>query len=118
MTPVHVTVSCPTAAEATEIVHAVVERRLAAAGQTWPVSSTYWWDGEIVRRSETAILFKSTASRVDEIVELIGSLHSYEVPSIAVLPVLTTGPGTEDWLCDSTQATEVPGSRKSIPELV
>ncbi len=104
MKPALVVVSCPSASEAAEIVREVVQRRLAAAGQTWPITSTYWWDGEVVNRQEVAVLFKTVDARVDEIIEVIGVLHSYVTPSIVVVPVTKTGPRVEGWLGDSTRS--------------
>ena len=118
MKPVLVTVSCPSANEAAGIVRAVVQRRLAAAGQTWPITSTYWWDGEMVNRQEITVLFKTIEGRVDEIMDLIGTLHSYETPSIAVVPVMKTGPGVEDWLGDSTREGSEAEQDVTVPELV
>ena len=104
MSPVQVTLSCATAEEASSIVEQAVRRRLAAAGQSWPARSTYWWDGEVVERDEFAVLLKSIDSRVDEIMRLIRSLHSYVVPSIAVIAVEQLGPGVDDWLARETRA--------------
>lgn len=118
MSPVLITVSCPSASEAAEIVRAVVHRRLAAAGQTWPITSTYWWDGEVVDRDEFTVLFKTVETRVSEVVEVIGAMHSYETPSIAVVPVSRTGPGVECWLVDSMREDSGAAKDTTIPELV
>ncbi len=118
MSPVLVTVSCPSASEAAAIVREVVQRRLAAAGQTWPITSTYWWHGELVNRQEVTVLFKTVEARVEEVMDAIGALHSYETPSIAVIPVTRTGPGVEGWLGDSTQQDSEMGLDATVPELV
>lgn len=118
MNPVLVTVSCPSASEAAGIVREVVQRRFAAAGQTWPITSTYWWDGELVSRQEITVLFKTVEARVSEVIEVIGAMHSYETPSIAVVPVTRTGPGVEGWLYDSTLMDSDAGQGTTIPELV
>lgn len=104
MSPVQVTVSCGTAEEASSIVEQAVRRRLAAAGQSWPAKSTYWWDGQVVERDEYVVVLKSIDSRVEEIMGLVRSLHSYEVPSIAVIAVERLGPGVQDWLVRETRA--------------
>ena len=118
MKPVLVIVSCPSASEAAGIVREVVQRRLAAAGQTWPITSTYWWDGEMVKRQETTVLFKTVEARVDDIFEVIGAMHSYETPSIAVVPVTRTGPGVAGWLGDSTRKASEAVQDITVPELV
>ena len=118
MSPVLVTVSCPSASEAAAIVREVVQRRLAAAGQTWPITSTYWWEGEMMSRQEITVLFKTVEARVNDILEVIGAMHSYDTPSIAVVPVTKTGPGVEGWLDESTQAASESEQDVTVPELV
>ena len=118
MSPVQITVSGGSAAEATAIVREVVQRRLAAAGQCWPIQSTYWWEDELVNREEIVVLFKTLEARVDEIIEVIGSLHSYEVPSIFVVPVQRLGPGTADWLRRATSSDAGRVEDALIPEFV
>lgn len=104
MKPVQVSVSCGTAEEASAIVEQAVRCRFAAAGQSWPAKSMYWWEGKVVERDEFVVVLKSIDSRVDEIMGLIRSLHSYKVPSIAVTAVKQLGPGVNDWLVRETHA--------------
>ncbi|WP_419843046.1 divalent-cation tolerance protein CutA [Candidatus Poriferisodalis sp.] len=118
MKPVIVTVSCPSANEAAAVVREVVRQRLAAAGQTWPITSVFWWDGELVNRQEHIVLFKTVEARVDRVMEVIGATHSYDTPSIAVVPVARVGPGVESWLGDSTQQMRGTDRDSTVPELV
>ena len=100
--PVQVTVSCATHKEASSIIKEAVQRRLAAAGHFWPINSTYWWGGQVEHSDEFVVLLKSVDNRVDEIMELIASLHSYEVPSIFVSVIDQVGTGVPDWLNKQT----------------
>jgi periplasmic divalent cation tolerance protein len=100
--PVEVTVSCASAIEAAAIGRRVVEERLAACAQTWPITSCYRWDGDVVVDSEWLLLLKTTRGQFDAICDLVVALHSYDLPAIVMLPIGAVGPGYTDWLTDST----------------
>ena len=99
--PILVTVSCATADEAQRILHELVGRRLVAAGQTWPVSSCYRWQGNVIGTMEHMLLVKTVSTRFKMVSELIGQLHSYQLPSVVAVPVTDAGPGYQDWLDES-----------------
>jgi periplasmic divalent cation tolerance protein len=102
VTPVEVTVSCSTAIEASSIGRRVVEARLAACAQTWPITSCYRWEGEVVVDSEWLLLLKTTSDQFDAICTLVRELHSYELPAIVMLPIGAVGPGYAAWLTEAT----------------
>ncbi|WP_308441841.1 divalent-cation tolerance protein CutA [Microbispora siamensis] len=58
-------------------------RRLAACAQVVaPISSTYWWAGEVQQAEEWLLLMKTTADRFEDLAACVRELHSYEVPEI------------------------------------
>ncbi|MFI7222890.1 divalent-cation tolerance protein CutA [Nonomuraea angiospora] len=91
---VHVTV--PDRDEAERICSAVMAQRLAAAVQVVaPITSVYWWRGEVNRAEEWLLFMKTTAERFDELAVCVRELHSYEVPQIVAVPLVA---GTADYL--------------------
>ncbi|MFG1941327.1 divalent-cation tolerance protein CutA [Nonomuraea sp. NPDC048826] len=91
---VHVT--APDRDVAERIASAVVAERLAAAAQlVAPITSVYWWRGEINRADEWLLFMKTTAERFDELTAAIRELHPYEVPQIFAVPLVA---GTADYL--------------------
>ena len=76
MRPVEITVTCGSADEAQRIMRAMVERRLAACGQTWPIRSCYRWAGRVVSDEEHVLLLKSVDVHFDAVCDVIRSLHS------------------------------------------
>jgi periplasmic divalent cation tolerance protein len=105
-TPIEVTVTCASADEARTIIRAVVEARLAACGQTWPITSCYRWQGDVADGDEHLLLLKTLAVHFDAICEVIRSHHSYELPAIAAIPVSHAGPGYIEWIAGSTRSDE------------
>lgn len=91
-----VRVTAGTVDEASRISSSVVARRLAAAVQiVAPITSTYWWKGELHRREEWLLLMKTTSSRFEELAACVREIHSYEVPEIVAVPLVM---GTDDYL--------------------
>ena len=83
-----VTTTLPDRDAAHRIGRRLVEERLAACAQVvGPVSSMYWWQGEIEAAAEWYCHLKTTAARVDALMARIRELHPYETPEIVVLPV-------------------------------
>jgi periplasmic divalent cation tolerance protein len=82
--------------EAKKIGKKMVEKRLAAcANVVEKISSTYWWKGRLEESNESLLILKSKKDRLEELVEAVRELHSYENPAIAALPLIG---GSEDFL--------------------
>lgn len=102
--PVEVTVTCADEGEARAIARALVEARLVACAQWWPITSCYRWEEAVVEDAEHLVLCKATADRFDEVVELVRSLHSYDLPAIAMWRLDGVGPGYRQWLRGATDS--------------
>lgn len=104
MTPYAVVlVTAGTADEAGRIARALVEERLAACANIVPqIRSLFHWEGKLCDAAESLIVFKARATDVDAIVRRVQALHSYTVPEVIALPVLTGSQAYLAWLEDST----------------
>lgn len=61
----------------------LVESNLAACVNIIPgVESIYKWEGKINRDKELLLMLKTKTSLVDEISNVVKSLHPYEVPEV------------------------------------
>lgn len=86
------------------LVKRVVRERLAACGRvSGPVASVYWWKGGLHREEEYLMVFKTTSSAAQKLVEYLKKNHTYENPEIVVTPI--TGGSAEylDWLRSETR---------------
>jgi periplasmic divalent cation tolerance protein len=95
-----VLVTCKSPAEARRIVRAVVTRRLAACGNVIaaPVTSIYRWKGRVERARETLLILKSTSGAFPRLEKEIRRLHSYEVPEIIALPIISGSKAYLAWI--------------------
>ena len=89
--------------EAKKIGRALVEEKLVACVNFHPINSIYWWQGKIQEESEVAVLAKTKAGLVNEVISRVKELHSYEVPCIISLPVETGYPPYLKWIMESTK---------------
>lgn len=67
---------------ASEIARELVSRRLAACVNMFPISSIYRWNEQITEQNEIAMLVKTDSSHLKEIMEVVKSLHTYDLPAI------------------------------------
>jgi periplasmic divalent cation tolerance protein len=83
-------------ADAERIARAVLEARAAACVQVvGPVTSRYWWQGEIQTEVEYLLLCKTHTEAVERLLELIRAAHPYEVPELIATPIVN---GSADYL--------------------
>jgi len=87
---------------AKEIARLLVERKLAACGQIFPIESIYFWQGKVCEENETMLLIKSRTALFEEIKTAIKENHSYEVPEIIQIPITNGLPGYLKWIGDCT----------------
>jgi len=81
----------------------LVQEKLAACANYFPIQSIYWWRGSIEESGETAIIIKTRAELVDQIIERVKQLHSYEVPCTVSWPIDKGNPAYLEWIRESTE---------------
>mgnify|MGYP001123642505 CR=1 FL=1 len=90
--------------EAERVVDAAIRGRAAACAQiTGPITSTYWWRGEVQRDEEYLILLKTAQDRLDDLVRLVREVHSYETPEIVAVPIVGGLADYLDWVTAETR---------------
>ena len=93
-----VTVSSPSEAEA--IATILIEEKLAACINIFPVQSIYQWQGNIQQESEFQLVIKTNLAKFAELSSRIQEIHSYEVPEIIALPIVSGSESYLGWLSD------------------
>ena len=82
--------------EAQRIASALLNERKAACVNIVPrINSLFWWQGKLDSAQESLLIVKTKASVLNEIVNLVKELHSYDVPEIIALPIIG---GNQDYL--------------------
>ncbi len=98
---VYVTVGSPE--EARAIGRVLVDERLAACVNIFEfMTSLYRWEGDLCEDRETVLIAKTRADLVDALTKRVVSLHSYDCPCVAVLPVVGGNARFLAWIADET----------------
>ena len=92
--------TCPNKDTAKSIAKLLVENRLAACVQMFPIESVYVWQDKICDESEIMLLIKSKAEMFGRISALITKYHTYEVPQIIQIPITGGLPEYLKWIED------------------
>ena len=101
-----VTTTTDSEAEARKLAELAVESRLAACGQVLsPITSVYWWDGKVENAQEWMVLLKTTANRVEQLIDRLRAEHSYDTPEIVAVPIVSGNPAYLDWITAETAET-------------
>jgi periplasmic divalent cation tolerance protein len=97
-------VTTPNREAALAIGRHAVEQHLAACANILPaMTSIYRWNGEVQTDEECVLLLKTRRSLSEPLTQLVVALHSYECPSVLVLPIVGGNPAYLEWLDAQTQ---------------
>lgn len=81
----------------------LVDSRLAAGVQRFPIASTYTWKGEVIDDAEWLLVIKTDAQRYREVEAAVLALHSYEVPQVVMIPISRGHSPYLDWIHQSLE---------------
>jgi periplasmic divalent cation tolerance protein len=97
-----VLVTAKDSVEAKQIGELLIKEKLAACVNVIPgVNSTYWWKGKIESSNEALLLLKTSREKLDDLIDRVKELHSYETPEVLALPVEKGSPDYLKWLEES-----------------
>lgn len=77
----------PSKKHACDIARALLQKRLIACANIFPVESLYWWKGKMVEGKEWVAIFKTEDKKYARIQKEVRATHPYTVPCILKLSV-------------------------------
>jgi periplasmic divalent cation tolerance protein len=97
-------IAVPNKKEADKIARQLIENRLAACVNIIDkIESVFRWEGRVDRAKEVLLVIKSKKSKLTNIIKLVKSMHSYEVPEIIALPLIGGYKPYLNWLDESVR---------------
>ncbi|MEM0980271.1 MAG: divalent-cation tolerance protein CutA [Cyanobacteria bacterium P01_H01_bin.58] len=98
-------VTIDTQEAAQEVAQILVQERLAACVNIFPVHSIYIWEGEVQQAGEWQMIIKTDRSKFAEIELKLGEVHPYDVPEMIALPIQQGTSAYLAWLTAQTSTT-------------
>ena len=90
------------AKEAQKVISHLLEKKLIACANTFPIKSAYWWQGEIASEDEVVSIVKTSKSNWERVKSEVERIHPYEVPCIIKIDV-AANKAYEDWIEAETE---------------
>jgi periplasmic divalent cation tolerance protein len=75
-------ITCKDEKEAKKIAKHLLEKKLIACANFFPINSMYWWEGKIQDDKEFLLLVKTAEKNYEKVKKEVESIHSYDVPCI------------------------------------
>jgi periplasmic divalent cation tolerance protein len=89
--------------EAISIGEIVVKERLAAcANVISDMKSIYWWEGNLEKDNESILILKTINENVDNLIDKIKKIHSYDNPCIIAIPISNVSDSYLEWIKKET----------------
>ena len=88
--------------EAKKIANHLLEKRLIACANMFPIKSLYRWKGVIESADEVAMILKTQKKHVERIILEVKAVHSYEVPCVVSLEIGDGNPDFLEWIKNET----------------
>ncbi len=97
-------VTCSSSEEAETIGNVLVTKRMAACVNVIPeIRSVFFWEGKISREKEVLLIAKTRRELFDSVEKEVKRVHSYDLPEIIALPVVTGSEEYLEWIVRETQ---------------
>ncbi len=96
-------VTCKDGDEAKKIASHMLEGRLVACANMFPVKSIYWWEGKIENEDEVVLLMKTQEGHREAIIKEVLTLHSYDVPCVEFFDIAHGNPEYLEWIKKETK---------------
>ena len=99
---ISVYITCKDLKEAKLIASHLLEKKLIACANIFPITSMFHWQGKVVDESEAAMLCKARKEGFERIKEEVKQLHSYDIPCIVALPWHGSDDEFKKWVGEET----------------
>lgn len=89
---------------AATLARSIVDARGGACVQVVPIRSFYRWENAVHDDPEWQLHIKTSAARLDALIEHIKQHHTYDVPEIIATPITGGNDAYLSWVDEETQA--------------
>jgi len=73
--------------EARKVTSHLLEKKLIACANLFPIESSYWWQGQIANENEVVAIVKTRSQNWEKVKSEVKKIHPYKVPCIIKIEV-------------------------------
>ncbi len=84
--------------EAEKLGSYIIESKMGACVDFWPIKSCYNWEGSFQCKSQAMLLVTTLESRLDPVTKLLNEKHTYSVPMIAGVDIRRINHDYKEWM--------------------
>ncbi|MBK9253971.1 MAG: divalent-cation tolerance protein CutA [Saprospiraceae bacterium] len=95
-------VTFPNEHEAKQLSDRLLNDKIIACANIFPVNSSFWWQGQLSNENEWVALYKTSILNETKLQNFIQDHHPYEIPCIMRFEV-RANEKYENWVNDNTQ---------------
>ncbi len=99
-----VLVTAPSRDEAVAIARSLVEAKLAADVNIFPIHSVYTWGGELCADDEWQLIIKTDLAKFEALEAKVREVHSYEVPEVVALAIASGSAPYLQWMSEQVNS--------------
>ena len=99
---IFVYITNPTKEEAKKIAKYLLEKKLIACANIFPIDSLYLWKGKIADENEFVLIVKTTEDKFEKVKNEVEKMHSYSIPCVIKIPV-SSNKKYFDWLISNLE---------------
>ncbi len=90
--------------EAERVATSLVEKNLVACANVMSgVKSFFRWEGEVQSKKEFLVVGKTRTSLIEDLVQEVKNVHSYDVPCVITWPIEKGNPDFLRWIDSETK---------------
>ena len=90
--------TCADSNEAKTLGKLIIENKMGACVDFWPVNSMYNWENSLKEVSQVIMMITTFESKLEEVNDFISKHHSYSVPLIAGIDIRRINRAYKEWM--------------------
>ena len=90
--------TCATTGEAEKLGKLILDKKLGACIDYWPIRSMYHWEGDLKHLEEVMMLITTFEPKIETVSDLISKNHSYSTPLIGSVDVRRINRAYKEWM--------------------
>jgi len=95
---IFVYITCESLDEARRIARHLLEKKLIACANIFPIRSLFWWEGKIEECNEFVMIVKTKAEKFKDLREEVKKIHSYSIPCVCSFVIEEGNREFLDWI--------------------